>query len=356
MRRITKFSSSVRGSGLSIDSEGGAVSILVAVLLIALLGVAALAVDVGAVYWEKAQLQSGADAAALAIAGDCAAGTPGACDDGNTAATGQFFADRNANDDSTGVTSAVDPTAGRVRIETNARDAGTGENRFSLFFARALGIESTLVTASAEAVWGAPSGGTTLPWTISQCVFQRSLSPAQLAQFNSTGNFEGDPTPTHILLRYNNTADFPGCGRENGDIPGGFGWLDMDGTGCSARVNIGTREAGSDPGVSFPRARCEATLSTIMGEPVLIPIYTNSTLSGSRATYTLGGFAAFQITGYKFSGGSDLRVIDPLAPPCEGGACRGIQGFFTRFVSLEEGMTVTPGGQNYGTSIVSLSR
>jgi hypothetical protein len=242
-----------------------------------------------------------------------------------------------------------------VRVETNARDADTGQNNFSLFFARALGFESTIVTAAAEAIWGAPSRGTTLPWTIGECVFKQSLSPAQLTQFNSTGNFVGDPVPTHVLLEYHNAADYAGCGGVNGDVRGGFGWLDLDGTGCAALVNIGTAETGSSPGLAFPQT-CQTILPTLMAEPVLMPIYTSSTLNGSHATYTLRGFAAFQVTGYKFSGGSHLTVVDPLAPECAGGNCRGIQGFFTRFVSLEDGMTVTPGGPNYGTSIVSLSR
>ncbi|RJU03389.1 hypothetical protein D6T65_00720 [Arthrobacter frigidicola] len=346
---VTWTPAGIRPPASATDPERGAVSVLVAFLLVALLGFAALAVDVGAMYSEKAQLQTGADAAALAIASDCAAGACGAM-----GATGQFFADSNANDTSSGSV-VTRPSANSVRVDTNARDAATGANTFPLFFARVLGNDTRDITATAEATWGVPRSSTTLPWTAGECVFKQSLSPSQLTQFNSTGNFVGDPIPRHILLEYHNNADYGGCAGVNGDVRGGFGWLDLDGTGCSALVDIGAGEAGSDPGLAFPRV-CETILPTLMADPVLMPIYIDSDVNGSHATYTLKGFAAFQVTGYKFSGGSSLTVVDPLAPPCSGGNCRGIQGFFTRFVSLEEGMTVMPGGPNYGTTVVSLSR
>ena len=56
------------------DDERGASAVLVAILLVPLLGFAAIALDVGALYVERGQLQNGADAAALAIAQDCSDG------------------------------------------------------------------------------------------------------------------------------------------------------------------------------------------------------------------------------------------------------------------------------------------
>ena len=43
-------------------------------MLVALIGVGALVIDVGRLYVERRDLQNGADAAALAVAQDCAAG------------------------------------------------------------------------------------------------------------------------------------------------------------------------------------------------------------------------------------------------------------------------------------------
>jgi Flp pilus assembly protein TadG len=75
MRRLGKLARfDSRTSTKGPHSEKGAVAIIVAVLMVAVLGCAAIAVDVGAMYAEKAQIQNGADATALAIAGDCAKG------------------------------------------------------------------------------------------------------------------------------------------------------------------------------------------------------------------------------------------------------------------------------------------
>ncbi|WP_458108979.1 pilus assembly protein TadG-related protein [Arthrobacter sp. R3-55] len=311
--------------------------------MVVLLGFAALAVDVGAIYAEKAQLQNGADAAALAIATDCAGGS---C--GSSTSTGNQFANDNANDNTSGAVVTF-PAATTVRVATNARDTA-GQNSLSLFFAQTMGFDTANVTASAEASWGAPSSATTLPWTASECVFKKYLSPAQLASLNSTGNFTGDPIPTHLLLRYDeNAPTVPGCAAQNGYQPGGFGWLLTD-SGCSTDIDLDMTVNGQ-PGNSFPN-ECTAALSKIMDEPVLIPLFKTAAGNGSNAKYTLVGFAAFQVTGYKFGGSG--AVLDPLAPNCTGN-CRGLQGFFSRFVSLEEGMQVTGGIPNYGASVVVLT-
>ncbi|KQR82920.1 hypothetical protein ASF98_02670 [Arthrobacter sp. Leaf337] len=330
--------------------ERGATAVIVAFSMVALLGFAALAVDVGAMYAEKAQLQNGADATALAIANDCANGVN--CSTAMTAPANRL-ADDNANDGSSGVFSVTQPNATTVRVETNAQASGSTDDSFALFFARVLGNETAVIHAAAEASWGAPSEATTLPWTISQCVFKKYLSPSQLAELNATESFTGDPIPTHILLRYDeNTPDYPGCAPQNGYAEGGFGWLDRD-TGCSADINIAESEVGNDPGNDFP-SECTGIIASLMEEPVLIPIFSTATGNGQHATYGLVGFIAFQVTGYKFGGGPSLTNLDPAAPSCTGN-CRGIQGFFTRYVSLAEGLSTSGGTPNYGATSVWLS-
>lgn len=336
-------------SGEGADVERGATAVIVAFSMVVLLGFAALAVDVGAMYAEKAQLQNGADATALAIAGDCAKGLN--CATAMTA-TANRLADDNANDDSSGVFSVTQPSATTVRVETNAQAAGSTDDSFALFFARVLGHESSVIHAAAEASWGAPSAATTLPWTISECVFKKYLSPSQLAELNSTGSFTGDPIPTHILLRYDeNTPDYPGCTPQNGYAEGGFGWLDRD-TGCTADIDIAVSEVGNDPGNDFP-SDCTGKIATLKDEPILIPIFSTATGTGQHATYGLVGFIAFQVTGYKF-GGPSLTSLDRAAPSCTGN-CRGIQGYFTRYVSLAEGLSTSGGTPNYGATSVWLS-
>lgn len=351
MRRIGRPSKiEVASSGASQTNERGAAAVLVAFSMVALLGFTALAVDVGAMYAEKAQLQNGADATALAIAGDCAKGIN--CGTAMTDSDNRL-ADENANDDSSGIFSVTQPSANSVRVETYAQELGSTADSFSLFFARALGNESSVIHAASVASWGAPSSATTLPWTISQCVFDKYLSPAQLAELNSTGSFTGDPIPTHILLRYDEKApDYPGCVPQNGYAEGGFGWLDRD-TDCSADIDLAAAEVGNDPGNDFPN-ECMSILATLKDEPTLVPIFGTATGSGQHANYALKGFVAFQVTGYKFGGGPSLTSLDPAAPSCTGN-CRGIQGFFTRYVSLEEGLSMTGGAPNYGATAVWLS-
>lgn len=348
MRRLTRRSRRNCSSKVE-ESQKGAATIMVAVLMVALLGITALAVDVGAMYSERAQLQNGADFSALTVAEDCANE-----DCGDFMATGDELANGNANDSSSGIASITFPDANTVRVETNAREAGSGDDHFSLFFARVMGIDTAEITAIAEASWGAPSAARTLPWTISQCVFETYLSASQLSELHSTGNFTGDPIPTRILLRYDqNVPTFPGCEADNGYAPGGFGWLDMD-NGCSAYIDIANSEVGSNPGNDFPNI-CNSILPTLRDEPVLIPLFSEATQNGQKTRYELVGFLAFQVTGFKFGGGPKLTQLDPLAPDCEGGNCRGIQGYFTRFVSVAEGISSTGSVPNFGATTVYLT-
>ncbi|MCW2812302.1 MAG: uncharacterized protein JWP61_2760, partial [Friedmanniella sp.] len=61
-----------------MNNERGASGVLVALLMVPLLAFGAISIDVGGLYVKKQQLQTGTDAAALAIAADCARGACGA--------------------------------------------------------------------------------------------------------------------------------------------------------------------------------------------------------------------------------------------------------------------------------------
>jgi len=58
-----------------LRNDDGSIAIIVAIVMVVLLGMATLVVDVGRLYVERRQLQNGADAAALAVAVDCAHGS-----------------------------------------------------------------------------------------------------------------------------------------------------------------------------------------------------------------------------------------------------------------------------------------
>jgi Flp pilus assembly protein TadG len=76
--------------------DRGAVGVMIALLIGGgvLLGMAALVIDVGEIYQNRAELQNGADAGALAIARQCALGT---CTSGSALTTAATFADANAS-------------------------------------------------------------------------------------------------------------------------------------------------------------------------------------------------------------------------------------------------------------------
>ena len=59
------------------SEERGAAAVVLALLMVPMLGFAAIAVDIGALYAERARLQVGADAAAIAVAQDCSRGNCG---------------------------------------------------------------------------------------------------------------------------------------------------------------------------------------------------------------------------------------------------------------------------------------
>lgn len=88
-----------------VRRDQGAVATLVAMLLAGgvLLGFAALAIDVGRLYLEREELQSGADAAALAVAKACAKHSDDCASLGKTADLAQTYANANAADGATQV-------------------------------------------------------------------------------------------------------------------------------------------------------------------------------------------------------------------------------------------------------------
>ncbi|NGN83643.1 hypothetical protein G6N77_09265 [Arthrobacter silviterrae] len=328
-----------------LDNQRGATAVLVAILMVVLLGFAAISIDVGMMYAERSQLQNGADSAALGVAYNCSS-TRGC---GSPTGTAGTLANSNANDTKSKINSVTFPTANSVQVNVSSRDAA-GNDFIRLAFASVFGINKADVVATATASWGPPKSGTALPWTFGKCVFDQSLTPDQKAELAATGNFTGLPSSAHILLRSDQNADYPGCTAALGFPTGGFGWLNLAGSQCQANIQVGTGEAGSSPGNNFPGV-CGPVMPTLLGNPVLIPIFSTSTGNGNNAIYTIYGFAAFQVTGWKFN--PDVHP-DSLAPACTGD-CRGIFGYFTKFVSLQEGMALGS-GPNLGGSIVKLSK
>ncbi|MGY1712402.1 TadE/TadG family type IV pilus assembly protein [Geodermatophilus sp. SYSU D00758] len=326
-----------------LGEERGATAVMVAVLMVPLVGFAALAVDVAAVYSERVQLQSGADAAALAIGHDCAEGLASCAAYQSTAVD---LTDANHDPDgSVHGTPVVDlDLAGREVTVTNP---GTQNH----WFAPVLGEDSTDVTASATVRWGGPGGGTAvLPLAFSWCAFELqtgggvpSTEVEQVIHFTKTD----EKNPQHPVPQV--------CtGPSNLEVPGGFAWLDTDPGTCGATTSV-DGIAESSTGNSVPSDCTAAYLAGLVGETVLLPLFDDEGGTGANAWYQIYGYAAFTITGYDF--GSPAYQVGPKACGYTGGgagAVRCITGFFTKYVDSTDEFEYDPTAPDLGGRVVQL--
>ncbi|MDQ0633055.1 Flp pilus assembly protein TadG [Arthrobacter pascens] len=331
--------------------ERGAISVIVALVLVALLGFTAVAVDVGMLYSEKAQLQNGADAAALLVAQKCAKNTSDS-DCSTTSTLASSYANANANDSLSNIKSTLlDKTNRTVTVTAGAQETGNVPNKVSFFFARALGITVTEVNAQSTVTWGSPMAGrTAFPLAFSVCQVKDSIGGAlQLLQDHGV----------------NQNAD---ClyGPSGAAVEGGFGWLVQDTGVCGGTIDIAVNEGGSDPGNNAPN-NCSATLQKWVDEItagrdviVLLPVYTTVTGTGNGAVYHLISFAAFKVKGWKFTGNGGAPLTFQNTADFVGaslicdGNCRGIIGSFVKYTSLADGYTLGP-VDAFGATIVRLS-
>jgi hypothetical protein len=135
-------------------------------------------------------------------------------------------------------------------------------------------------------------------------------------------------------------------------LPGGFGWLKDTGGTCQATVTAGTAATVSgSTGISLPPG-CEALLTSMGGETILLPVYADLGGTGASAYYQIRGWAAFKLLGWNFPG-LHYRNQTYAGAHCKGD-CKGIIGQFVSFVSLDDRFTL--GGPSLGTSVVTLTK
>jgi len=312
----------------SLDGERGAVAVFVALLMVALLGFAAVSIDVGAMYAERRQLQNGADAGALAIAQDCA---DGAC--GNPSGTAQQFATANKND---GVVAAA-IQGGPVTSASTSVTVVTGTT-VDHWFAPVLGIDESNLTASATAKWGVPIGGTAvLPITFSWCEWNAQTGG---------GSPSGTTQRTIIFSKDSGTN----CNGPSGNaVPGGFGWLPTDSGTCNTTSAL-AQILESKTGNSMPSGCTSADFQKVLAQTVLLPIYDQATEQGSSAKYRVYGYAAFKLTGYAFPS-ANYNASQCLSPNRN---C--LRGYFVEFVDTNSTFKYgnVPGSPDLGAQVVRL--
>lgn len=359
-----------------VDGDKGAVAVIVAVLAIVLFGFATLVIDVGAIYYERRQLQNGADAGALAVAQACAGG---AC--GTFAADADTFADRNAIDSaaripaggvcgtvSAGLPACTDPPAGLtglgyVRVTTRTQQPN-GSSLLPPVLARIIdpNYDGKDVAASSTVIWGVPDAvQAQLAITFSVCEYDKlTLGPDNDGDGQADDN-DGDGHPDrvfatapytaameHVVYFHGSTsAGECGAGPSGADFPGGFGWLTGNNQ-CAATIDDGW--APGDTGASATNA-CKAALNALLGKTILIPVFDGlNGLNGSNGQYHIIGYYGFVLTGWRFPSSPQASAYMGTAPCGSSDTC--LSGFFVE-VSAP---SVAPvgSGQDFGVHVTQL--
>lgn len=349
-----------------ISDDSGAVAVIVAVLAVAVFGFAALAIDVGALYQERRQLQNGADAAALSVAQGCA---EGACDaaildasdyvtaNHETPTSGPGAPGRGNLETLCGSVTGLDPctlTADQypgkyVVARVTSGTAATAED-FTPSLVNVLPGEQagSPVKARAVARWGGAGGLTArLPVTIRECRYDAiraaGLPPAPPPQSTWVeGSYPlNDAARTRqrqesIVTHTARPPSEPTCATLASPSPGNFSWLMTDPDTCEATLlDTETPEFDNTPGNDVP-SPCRSELQKLVGTVVGVPIYVAPPDAGAGGTYKVDGFAGFFVTGLELAGASsgvnDVKIPSIIgggdAPCTRSTLC--IRGFFVQ--------------------------
>lgn len=303
--------------------QSGQALVLSALFLTVLLGMAAVAVDVGSWFHADRQAQAAADAAALAGA----QALP--YDEAGAKALAESYATKNGGGLKTVAVGTTGPAAGdTVTVEIEREAPG--------FFSQVLGVNAVTVGAKASAR-AAPLGAArwVAPIVVSE---KHEKLVCGLSCFG--------PNPAnHTTLNYLHLKD---VGTSDGS--GSFGFLNLDrsdtsGTGTSTlgqwirdgydgllEPDLYTTSTGNP----FSSTHVGDSLQDRFGTELLFPIYRKITGSGTNAQYEIVGFVGFHLTGMKLTG-SDEKLF----------------GYFTQVIwdGIE---TDTGPATDYGVRVVTL--
>jgi hypothetical protein len=313
------------------SGEDGAVAVLVGILSLVLFGMAALVIDVGAMYAERRQLQNGADAAALAVALECAKGRP--CGPGINGGLALQYANSNANDGEANLDN-VTPDVGIQVVNVGLSTLNDGATALPPVFGELVtpdGYDGATIRADATARWGGPFRTRAVPLGIGRGEFD--------AMTDGGTRYATTPFPDEGTTIFFDTPD-DGTARA-------FGWV-RPATGCEVTLQVGELRDIDPLDSPLPLGTgCTAGMLDDFidsGEPITVPIYSRA--GGLSTDSVIDGFAAFVLTGYRLGGTGKWKSPNPPCGPSE--AC--IQGHFV-FITTDEGDF---GGPAMGLTIVRL--
>jgi putative Flp pilus-assembly TadE/G-like protein len=263
--------------------EDGQAAVLTVVFLIVLLGMSAMAIDVGTWYHEKRALQAQADAAALA-------GAQVIPDDpGQATALAIDYASKNGGVlTAGGITFTKDVVANdTINVHMSKKAPG--------FFSRVLGISSVDVGARASARTDA---------------MKEAKNAAPIGVDIRHPLLSGSGCPCY---GQSTTLDLKKTG------PGAFRLLNLDqskgGTGPGVLEDwiLNGLDAYmpldwylSDPGAKFNSSSMDSALTKRIGTELLFPVYSDTKAQGSNFAYQVVGWVGFKLTGFDNKGNNGL--------------------------------------------------
>jgi hypothetical protein len=363
--------------------ERGAVAVIVAFVVgsLALTGVAALTVDAGSLYAERRVVQNAADAASLELAQACARGDVARCSPSASDLT--TLADLNSPDGLTDIDSVCGSTApftpcleplvptlsdctspaplpaGANWVEVRTKTRSTSANHPSVvpkLFANALdpSYAGTGMSACARAGWGSVGTSTNaFPLVLGVCGWDQATvggthfatapSPQYRPAPNQNANGTGTsslpsaslvPADTLTAITVHTSSGTNGVYKYDTQqagkyYPGGFGWAQTTGSGCSADFTDTGNVTGSN-GAAAPSGCKGGGIAPYVGTVVLVPIFKE--VVGS--TYVIDGLASFYLAGYANVPAGGPKSMDgyqsSLFPVCnEGSSTTCLYGWFT---------------------------
>lgn len=323
------------------DGERGAVGVIVAGLALVLIGAGAMAVDVGQIYAERAELQNAADAGALMAANACS--SDAGCDPSIVLSEAQDLADLNSKDGRSEVLEVVTTVPGQVMVRTSTWNGESDAGFLTKLFSQALDAPAVRVGATATATWYYPDMGTAiLPLVFSDCEFKDDGEPQVILTQGSGKDDKGKNAPDCNALNPSGQI-----------IPGGFAWLAPDaGDTCEVTAEVGEWSKTS-PGGAVPGDCKDIFTAALSGETVALPVYEytcagmlnnpdlwGNSCKGDNVYYKITKWAGFKIEAWDFPGAK----FDPGKKITEG---KGIYGTFVGYSADPNtftGGSTTPNG------------
>ncbi len=256
------------------NNERGATAALVVVIMVALLGMAAVSVDFAVGVQNRQKVQDAADAAALAVGSACAVGPSSQC----TGAYARDYATKNAPGSVVDVSPATPATgAGTVTVRVTS-DTRSG------FAKAAFGKDKLTASASATASWNGTvtSSLPAYPLAMEYCQWKAVGSLGGQADYKF-GNIPNEttwsPSPTCLDPEDGKKLLVKAAPGRAVVMTGNAWWPTWDPSQCKVPKRIGVWENLGDNmiGAIFStNAACKSLFATLRpNQTILVPLYAN---------------------------------------------------------------------------------